>query len=306
MKRFRRSSAVLAAALVFAAAPVLRGAEPLRWKFKAGDVYRFENTQAMTSTLELGGASTVTKTDLVMEVVQTIDGVDADGSADISQKIARVRFKVNMGNVAADYDSEAKDTPAGFAAMVDPLFKAMQSGAFKLKMTPRGEVTVVDVPAEVLDAMKNAPGANALGEMATEEGFKKLVSQASLVLPEKLEAGTEWSVTSESKVPDLGMRKAVITYRYAGPKAVDGQEMESFIPQVEVTFEGNPDPAGPQLEVVSQESTGEALFNRTAGRIESTVLHQKMEMKVTANGVEVVQKLDQTSEFKWAPEKKSE
>ena len=45
--------------------------------------------------------------------------------------------------------------------------------------------------AAVAEALKNQPGAAQMGELASAAGFKKMVGQASFVLPEALEVGKD-------------------------------------------------------------------------------------------------------------------
>jgi hypothetical protein len=158
------------------------------------------------------------------------------------------------------------------------------------------------VPESIAEALKNQPGAAQMGDLATPEGFKKLVRQASFVLPEKLDPGTEWTAKSESNLPAVGTQTAVTTYKYEGAATADGKPMERFTAKLDVKFAGGQVP----VEITNQESSGEILFNRGAGRLESSTIEQLTELKITVADQTISQKIDQNIAMKWVPEFKDE
>lgn len=180
--------------------------------------------------------------------------------------------------------------------MLVPLFKALTAAPFQVTMTPRGEITQVELPEAVAEALKNQPGAPQMGELATADGFKKLVGQASFVLPEKLEPGMEWTARTESQLPAVGTQTAVTTYRYEGPKEVDGVPLEAFSARLSLSFAGGELP----VTVTNQESVGEILFNRQEGRLESSTMDMLTDLKITAAGQEV--RIEQNVDMHWLPE----
>jgi hypothetical protein len=198
----------------------------------------------------------------------------------------------------AQIDTAAKEDPQGSAALLAPLVKALTGNSFIVTMTPRGKVTDVKVPEAIAEALKNQPGAAQMGDLATAEGFKKLVSQAAFVLPEKLDPGAEWSAKTEAALEAIGTQTATTTYRYEGLKEVDGKPLERFTAKVNVKFSGGQVP----VEVTRQESSGEILFNREAGRLEASHIELETDMKTTMGEEVAVQKVDQTVDVKWLPE----
>jgi hypothetical protein len=194
------------------------------------------------------------------------------------------------GAGAFEYDSKSDTPPTGIAAMIAPMYKAMTEGEFEITITSRGEFKDVKVPEEVLAALKNSPAA-AMGDMATPEGFKKMISQGALVLPEKSpQPGDEWTTTFEMNNPQGGKQIIETTYRFEGMKEVDGTRFAVFQPKLNMKFEG----AGP-AKIKDQESTGEILFNPEAGRLHSSKLNQTMTIEQPPVPST---KLDQTIEVK--------
>jgi hypothetical protein len=183
--------------------------------------------------------------------------------------------------------------------MIAPLFDAMTKGQFVITMTPLGEVTNVEVPQEVVDALKNSPGAQMMGEMASAEGFKQMISQGTLVLPKEMPTvGYQWTNTIEMKNPMVGQQKVQTTYTYDGTKEVDGQSYYLFKPTVKMTFEGQ----GPmQMTLKEQKSDGEILFNADAGRMHSSKLNQDLAMSMNMGDQAFEQKIHQVVDVQVTP-----
>jgi hypothetical protein len=198
-----------------------------------------------------------------------------------------------------EYDTKSDAAPAGPAAMLAPMYKKMTEGEFELTMTSRGEIKDVKIPDEVLKTLQNSPGAAALGEMATPEGFKKMIAQGALVLPENApKQGEDWSTKVEVNNPMAGKQVIETTYKYVGNKDVEGVNYAVFEPTLTMTFEGTPQL---QMKVSEQESGGEILFNVDEGRLHSSKLDQKVTIDVSVGGQTMQQKIDQTIDVKVSP-----
>jgi hypothetical protein len=280
----------LAGVIVFMASAVTVSAaeeEPLRWKFNKGNKYDYDMVQDMTiaSTGGPGGPQNVT---MHQELKMTWDlqDVTKDGDALIQQKIESVKMKMELPQPvgAIEYDSTAKDPPTGPAAILAPMYQALMKGAFQITMSPRGEIKDVKIPPEVAAALKNSQGAAAMGDMATPEGFKKMISQGSLVLPEKAPTkDEEWSTKVEVNNPQAGKQVVETIYKYLGTKEIEGVKYAAFQPTVKMNFEGSP------AKISEQQSTGEILFNIAEGRLASS----KLEQHVTLEQAGVQTKIDQ-------------
>jgi hypothetical protein len=280
--------------------PTANAADPLAWKFAPGLTNRYRMTQDTYLTINSGATGDAKTRSLVtIDLSWTVQKVNDDGSAVLKQQIDRLQIKAETGDSqVAEIDSASKEDPQGQAATLVPLLKALTSGSFTVTMTPRGEVKDVEVPEAIIEALKNQPGAAQMGDLATPEGFKKLVGQASFVLPEKLEPGVTWTAKTEANMPGVGTQTATTTYRYEGPREVDGKVMEVFSATLDMKFAGGQVP----VEITNQESKGEILFNRAEGRLESSAIKQLNEYKITVTGQPIKQKNEQNVEMKWVPE----
>jgi hypothetical protein len=204
--------------------------------------------------------------------------------------------------------------------MIAPMYKAMTEGEFEITMTSRGEVKDVKIPEQVITALKNSPNAAAMGDIASADGFKKMISQGALVLPDKApKKGDTWSTKVEMKNPAVGKQTVETTYTYDGTKDIGGTMFALIKPQLKMEFEdqaaakpGQPQqPAAQQnmqMKIKDQTSDGQVLFNIPAGRLQSTSLKQNVTIEATVNGQPIQQKIDQKIDVTVTPssEKKAD
>jgi hypothetical protein len=276
-----------------------RAAEPVVWKFKVGEGNQYRMTQKMTIDIQMGdGASETQDITNVIDMSWIAEAVNDDGSARLTQTIDRMQMTIApKGRDKVEFDSETTDEPQGFAAMVAPLFRELSRAKFKLTMSPRGKVSDVEVPESLVAALAASPGAAAMGDLATAKGLEDTMSRMSLEMPETLETGTTWRSTTETNNPALGKQTITISYKYVGPREKDGVTFEVFEPTLEIAFAGGAATA----TIEEQKSSGEVLFNRTAGRLESTKLDHTMKLTLVVGGQTLNQTLTQSTDMQWMP-----
>lgn len=275
--------------------------DALQWKFTKGEKLDYVMTQNMDMSMNAGPQGQMKMTmKQQMDMTWEVQGIEENGNAKISQSIDRIQMKMS-GPQDVEYDSQSKEAPQGLAAMIAPSFDALTKGKFVLTMTPLGEIVDVVVPQEVVDALKNTPGAKMLGEMGSAEGLKQMMSQGSMVLPKEMpEKGSQWTHAMEIKMPMGGTQKTITTYTYEGTKDVDGTTYAVVKPTVKTTYEGN---GAMTLTVKDQKSSGEILFDPKAGRMASSNLDQDMTLDVNVSGQALSQSLHQVVEVKITPAK---
>jgi hypothetical protein len=301
-RRSRLSVLFPALTLVLMLASSARAADPLTWTFTPGAKHRYRLTQDMTTSIDLGpGGEVDAKTSQVLDLTWTVAEVNDDGNAVLKQKIDRIQLTMDAPGAGGEvtFDSQSPDEPQGFAAMIAPLLKETVRSECTLTMTPRGKVVGVDIPESLVRTLAAAPGAKALGELATAEGFKNVLSGVSFELPETLEPGAEQSNTVMVTNAELGTEAIKSTLRYLGPKEIDGAALEAFAPSREITFEGV---EGAQAAILDQKSQGELLFNRAAGRLESSQLDHTLKLAIDVDGQEVQQTVQVHAEVRLLPE----
>jgi len=282
-------------------------AEPLVWKFVEGDTYRYQMIQEMESTMDLGpGGATTSTVKQTIDMTWEINSVEETGTADLTQTIDRVQMEITApGQGEVHFDTASEEPAQGFSAMLAPSLKAMTKSPFKVTMTIRGEITAVEIPEALIETMSQGSGEALLGSLVTEEGFKKTIAQSSIILPtpEELVEGHQWTTSFEMDSPAAGKVVTETTYEYQGSREIEGQQMEVFLPTLKTRFAEGIQPNGATISVTSQETTGEILFNRSVGRLESTSIHQLIDMMVTVGDTEVNQRINQTISFRATKDK---
>jgi hypothetical protein len=306
--------AALAATSIFWSGREAAAAEELRWKFTVGEKLDYTMIQDMTmaaSGAALGAAGQSTTMRQEMDMTWDVQGVNNEGEAVIKQKFDRVKMKMTGPNGGFEYDSKSDAAPTGLGALIAPMYKAMTQSEFEITMTARGEVKDVKIPEEVLTALRNSPGAAAMGDIATADGFKKMISQGALVLPKDApKEGDSWQTKVEMANPAVGKQTVETTYSYKGTKEVEGTNYAVIKPDLKMDFDAGAAKVAPQLsmKIAEQSSDGEILFNIDKGRLYSTTLTQKVTIDATVAGQTIQQKIDQKIDVKVTPagEKKAE
>ena len=146
-----------------------------------------------------------------------------------------------------------------------------------------------------------------MGGFATEKGFQAMLQSCLLVLPENgpLQPDKAWSVTVEASNPVLGGKpRRTTTYHYVGPQTVGKQTLEKFTLQAATDFDIGVNSEGTTIEVLEQQASGEALFLRPAGRLESSTNKQAITLRLTTGKQSIKQTLNQTVECQWVEKEK--
>jgi hypothetical protein len=134
------------------------------------------------------------------DVTWRVRRVDADGNAQLTLTIDRVRYVDDSGTrgkltFRVAFDSQKDKNPEGPQNMVrimSPILKALVGAEFACTVSPRGEVSEFKVPKKVADMVKKTQGVQAV---YSAESFKQqLACQGSVVLPmESVSKGAGWN-----------------------------------------------------------------------------------------------------------------
>ena len=266
-------------ALTLAAAPVsARAADAaLRWKFTEGQTFHYQMDQKTVTQVKGPNQDIKTTVNQVIDTTWAVLSVDkSTGLGTLTQTIDRVRTKIEFPFGALDYDSKSEKTPEGLlAAAVVPKLKALVGARFKYKMSPQGELSDIEVPADLLKALKESAGpeGNAGPGMFSEEGLKNMIHESSLVLPMNVEKGKPWTRQTKIPSPPIGTMSEEKTYTYVGPE----KEGEKITLDVKITLE--PDPkANLDLKIGNQDAKGTFYFDSKAGRVVQSTVTQKTEL----------------------------
>jgi Family of unknown function (DUF6263) len=288
-----------AAALLLGALAVVAGradAATLRWKFKPGETLHYQMEQTVVTQATLNDKDIKVTNVQIVDAIWKIESVAADGSAEVSQTIDRMRTKAEGPLGTLEYDSKAGKEPEGQVAALAAVLKLLVGVTFKYKMSARGELTDVRVPDGLVKSLKDASPAGAAdaGSMLSEEGLKNMIRESSLLLPvEDLAKGKTWNLTTKMPPSPLGTGTQVKTYTYNGP----GEGGETLALKLDLKFEP---PTNPSVDVKISEYVGSGafVFDNAKGRIAGSKVTEKVKTIVTFQGQTINQTKENTNVMK--------
>jgi hypothetical protein len=248
--------------------------EKLRWKFTAGQSMQYAFTQETSQKTEANGQTNEMKLKQVMNMTWNVKSVESDGSAKLDQTIDRVVYTEKRGELPeVTFDSSKKDDSSGKFAPIPPFFQALVGSPILLKMSARGEVSDVEIPAKIMEAIKSAGPLAQTSQAFSEKGIKEMTSQGSIVLPEEaLAPGFQWTSRKQPKLP-FGDMTVDFTYTYKGKS----QDLD----RIDVTAKMDIKPAenSPlEVKVGDQSTEGMILFDNRAGALKSSTVKQKFQL----------------------------
>ncbi len=209
-----------------------------------------------------------------------VQGVAADGTADISQSIQRLTMHMeNPGGDPIQYDSASQDEPVGLGKTLAQNIQPLVGVEFTQTMSNRGEIVDVTLSPAAKASLAQAPAGAQLTEVFSKEGLKSLLHQAATVLPEApVQPGDTWQGQSQTKSP-VGLLVMNMTYTYRGTQIVDGKPLERIDVAVGVEFGQGPNALGLNVAVKEQQNAGTLYFDAAAGRFTHTELSQNMTLE---------------------------
>jgi hypothetical protein len=290
MKRFPISLAVSLLAITFAP---LAFAANLAWKFTPGDEQNYRLTQssrlddAAAENKQL--ASIEQSLDLTWKVLE----VSEAGEAKISLAVTAFSLVAKgPGGQDVHYDSESTEEAQGYAAMLAPIGKRLADSPLVFKMNAQGEISDVQLPEELAEAVKSVPGGKKFAQDGGLASFETLARLGAPLNPPAGEVTAEqtWAAIRNMEVPVLGMTKAEFTYKVASP-----------ISEEEITIEQHLLLALAGTEQVAkldnQKSSGTIVWDAVKGRPETSTLNYEVEIDQTESEGGSL-KLEQNTEFR--------
>ncbi len=264
-------SLLLAAGLGHAA----NGETLLRWKFAEGQ--RVEVTVDQHTVTETTGAGKPTGIEITMQsrMTWTVDSVDTDGTAQITQRFERFAVTMKSGTAEPiEYASDSETKPIGSAADIAAAVSPVIGADFTVTMTARGAIRAVKLSDAATEAFA-AVESPALKQLFSAEGITQLLGQAAVELPEQAVAlDSNWTATLTTPSP-LGTLKQSRTYTLAAPEAVDVTTLERINITGQLEIEAS-EQSPSKLKLLDQELTGTMQFDVEAGRLASSQSTQKL------------------------------
>ncbi len=281
-------------------------AQVLRWKFQPGEVLRYSMEQKISITARGTDRETKQTRSQVVEMSWKVKSVAADGQAQITQRIDRVRLRVEAPPfMPFEFDSnnpkaDAQGSPFEAEAQ---MLRAMAGAEFSFRIKPTGAIEDIQFSEQTLKAVREATprGAGAPEADVSEKLLKDMLVQSSP--PDfpagPLEPGKTWSDKPARMPSPLGTMVIDKTFTFQGP---DPKNPRLMLVGVDTKVALEP-AAGAALtaELRKQEGKGTLTFDAEAGHIVSTRGSQKTEMTIAVMDQRIDQVVETTTTMTLAP-----
>jgi hypothetical protein len=256
----------------------------LRWKYRAGETLQYELVQGMKQKLYPGGDAPPMDftTTQVMDFSEKIESVDPQGPASMTQTVTRSRFKLQSPQgIVIDYDTASGKKPEGMATMLQPMFEAVINKPIQMKITERGEVKDMKLPAGMLESINKVAGSGPTGNVFSED-FLRQLSEICVFPQEPVSPGSTWKHTVTTKDSALGQMVVTNLMRYEGTENRNGLPVEkiTFSTQFQKPQQQKPGTVG----IKEQTGGGTIYFDAAAGQIQESINQMTMKMDITVMG----------------------
>jgi hypothetical protein len=299
---FLPASVLLVAAWAFgASAPPAASAEVLRWKFKPGETLRFSVEQKLIMSMKSAETERKSNRTQNVEMSWKILGVGPDGTAEITQKIERIRMREESPPLMTfDFDSAAgKADQPGYEAVTKQL-KAQVGAEFTFKMKPTGEIADIQLSESTLKGLREPSPSGPEPEVAEKALKESLLQSSPPSFPDTpLEVGKTWT-SKPARVP-LPFATLVMerTFSFQGP---DPKSPNLQLVGIEVSAKIEPvEGADVKAAIRRQEGRGSMTIDSEAGRVVNVRLAQKFDMGVTLMGQTIEQSTEMNTSMSLIP-----
>ena len=262
----------------------------LKWQFHPGESLHYRMDQKNTTEIKFSGQDITTSVDQTIDTTWAVKKLNDDGSADFTQTIDRIKSSVKSPLLSVVIDSDQKDAQAGPAASMLPVLKALVKQEFKFRMSPQGELSDVEIPADLVRKLKEA-GQTAGGAASpfSEEGLKMMIQQSSLLLPA---SGKPLTRQSKSPLP-FGTIVTDKTYTDGG----EAEGMHKVTLGLKVKLEPNPENKA-EVKIGSHDGGGVFFFDTKNGRVDHSEIKEHTEMVSKINDMDATQVTTTTTNMK--------
>lgn len=271
----------------------------LQWKFRSQETLKYNVVQNMNTTMSVGGNKVnATTMNQAMDMSWQILGSAAGGETVMNQVVDRIRMKMEGGPAGViEFDTNSKETPENpIIANMGETFQKIVGKPFKVTMAGTGKISNVDVPAELLEAIKQGAAGNQAA--LNEETLKQMMKQSAVMLPNQpVGPKSTWSSNQTVELPfgtmNIDSKMTLMQKDNLGNAIID------VVPSITVTpKEGAPI----KINLTSSSGRGQVTFNIVQGRVSKSRLDLTLGMKIeAANGQIFDQTIKQTTAMTLAP-----
>jgi murein DD-endopeptidase MepM/ murein hydrolase activator NlpD len=260
----------------------------LRWRLAEGTRLQVHLTQTTATETTIKDRTTSVTIETGLEMLWTVERVDADGTLHIAQSFARFTLKsTGPDGKTSVFDSSSPPQAAGDAGTLGQALRPLLRLRFSVALSPRGEVLDVKPPPETESLLADLPALSPWKRLITKQGLERTLRPALGILPETpVRVGDRWSSTSEVDSP-LGKILLTSNYTYDGTVQAADRSLERIRAEGEVKLAGEAPIFGGTSKLPAQQQHGLYLFDRAAGHLVESRLTQSPLAPATGGGPEV-------------------
>jgi Family of unknown function (DUF6263) len=215
-----------------------------------------------------------------------VKSIKADGSAEITETVDRIRIKVGDNGGGFELDSSQAPNPAHAGAVtLHEAIDAMVGTPIDVVMSPRGELISVKLPYHIRNAMMGAlPFSHQVGVALSEPGLKRIVEMSSmLILPDKpVSAGSIWAHTRLGEDCDYAILDVDTAYTDKG-ETRDKFGLRRVDGAVTLRLRWHDTPAA-SARITSQDNTATFLFDVVSGHLCRSQVKRNVRLENISNG----------------------
>ena len=252
-------------------------AEPLRWRFSQGELFRVTFAQQSVTSSAVGKPPVKLTSEMSMEMHWTVDEVSATGDARMKQSIERFKTKiVAAGAEPVEFDSASNDEPKpsarGIAASVSPLL----GKSFSVTMNLRGAISDLKLSKELAAAIDEFVVDDQIRSLFSTNGMRRTLQQAFPLLPENaVSKGDTW--TTETKLPSpFGPLDLHSTFQLGDDVILNGSNSKTITATGQVKYLQQVDNARAPIVIKKHSTSGEYSFDSMRGRVVSSKTAQEI------------------------------
>ena len=252
--------------------------ELLRWKLHVGQKLSVESRQNIRETITREGRPDTVTSEVETSSTWVVIGADQE-QYKISQTIDRLRLKVTVADETIVFDSNSRKVEPRLTtikSIVEPIIGAR----IIQTMNSRGQVSSVDVPEKILQAL--AAHGDAF-DWLTPDTIKDSVRNPAAQLPMgPVELGDSWKTYVE-QATGFGRMKFEHRYQLAGEENVGGRKLFRIRLTATAEMLPLPKPTETQVKLTSSKTAGEFLFDQSHGYFSEFAIDQTLNFKITRN-----------------------
>lgn len=271
--------------------------EVLRWKFQRGQQLKYNVHENMETVMDVGGNEIQQQMKMQMDIVWNVLDVAAGGDAIMDQIVTRAQIKMANGpdtEVAYDTSKPEKTENLFLNSMGDVFLKIINQN-FKITMKPTGEVANVEIPAKMVEAIKESAAGNPAA--LNETTLKQMMKQSAVTMPTNgvAPSGT-WTSRQSVKSPYATID--ITSKMTFASKDANGNVLIDIDPKVVITPKEG---AAVKMTLVDSEGKGQVTFNVAKGVVTKSQLVMEMTMEIDSGQRAFKQKVTKTTAMTLVP-----